>query len=87
MLGVVDTQFHVNDGLSLPSESRYAPVEEIIAGWASGASTPKGCSATEFAESVAADLVGSRDGLFFKGPIAGTINALSRWAPRLVTVS
>lgn len=88
MAGIVDSQFHANDGeFALPADSRYAPIKEIMAGWASGASKPRGCSADEFADAVVGDIVGSRDGLLFRGPNAGSVDIVSRWAPRFVAVS
>ena len=88
MAGTVDSQFRVNDpNFGVSEGSRYAPIEEIIAGWASGASKPKGCSAELFAEEVAGGIVGEGDGLLFKGPNAEAMDILSRREPRAVIVS
>ncbi|ROT42885.1 NAD(P)-binding protein [Sodiomyces alkalinus F11] len=87
MAGVVDSHFHANDSnFVLPEGSRYAPIQEIIAGWASGASKPKGCSAVQFADALVQEITGTgKNGLVFRGPHAGGINFLSRWAPRSAT--
>jgi NAD(P)-dependent dehydrogenase (short-subunit alcohol dehydrogenase family) len=88
LAGNVYTKFHDNDPLRLPAESRYAPIEEIIAGWASGASKPSGCTVDEFAEQLAGIVVSPKaDGLVLKGPWAGTIDLLARWSPASVEVS
>ena len=90
MTGRVGTNFHDNDiKLELPSGSRYAPIEEIIAGWASGKSVPKGCSSDEFAESLVDDSVivdGSKlkgnGKLIWRGPYSGVLWALAGFLPR-----
>lgn len=87
LAGNVYTKFHDNDPLHLPAESRYAPIEDIIAGWASGASKPSGCSVDEFAEQLANVAVSpNADGLVLKGPWARTIDLLARWSPAWVEV-
>ncbi|EMR62659.1 putative short-chain dehydrogenase reductase family protein [Eutypa lata UCREL1] len=83
MAGVVASHFHDNEpGFKLPEGSRYAFIEDIIAGWASGKSKPGGCSAEKFAELLVEDIVGNgKDGLSWKGPHAGGIRFLSTWLP------
>ncbi|KAM0335287.1 hypothetical protein ACHAQA_000332 [Verticillium albo-atrum] len=84
MVGTVKSRFHVNDPFALPAGSLYAPIEEIIAGWANGVSTPKGISTEEFASMVARDVVESSTGVIWKGPNAGTMRTLAKWAPQSV---
>lgn len=90
MNGTVDSHFHDNDlKLVLPEGSRYAPIEEIIAGWASGKSVPKGCSAEKFAEKLVDDdaIVGDsklngNGKVIWRGPYSRVMWALARVLPR-----
>ncbi|KAJ3577845.1 hypothetical protein NPX13_g2719 [Xylaria arbuscula] len=84
MVGVVDSHFHDNDrDFALPPASRYTPIEEIIAGWASGMSKPKGCTAVEFAESLIDDvIISGQSSMTYKGPHAGSMKLISKWAPQ-----
>ncbi|CAI6337997.1 unnamed protein product [Periconia digitata] len=85
MVGAVDSKFHDNDVFELPRTSLYVPVEEQLKGWASGASKPKGVAADVFVESIVEDVVGDGAvGLVWKGPHAGSIKYLSRFAPQSV---
>ncbi|KAI1151616.1 oxidoreductase [Nemania diffusa] len=82
MTGTVDSKFHHNEPkFGLPNESRYEPIEDIIAGWASGKSKPKGCTAENFAEMVVPYIVGSNEGMLWIGPNAGSIKFLAYWLP------
>ncbi|KAI0018193.1 oxidoreductase [Xylariomycetidae sp. FL0641] len=85
MAGVVDSAFHANEpAFALPPSSRYADIEDIIAGWARGESKPAGCSAAEFAEMLVEDIVGDGgNAVVFRGPHAGSIRYLSN-APRFI---
>ncbi|KAI0429043.1 dehydrogenase with different specificitie [Xylaria sp. FL1042] len=83
MAGTVDSHFHDNDsGFGLPEGSRYAPIEEIIAGWADGSLKPKGCPAAQFAESLVDTIVNGNASVAYKGPNAGIIKFISRYAPQ-----
>ncbi|KAI1277866.1 dehydrogenase with different specificitie [Xylaria sp. FL0933] len=83
MAGIVDSHFHDNDvGFALPSNSRYAPIEEIIAGWANGKSKPKGCTAAQFAKSITDGVILKGTGMAFTGPYAGSTKFISKWAPQ-----
>lgn len=63
MAGAVSSHFHDNEpDFKLPNRSYYAPIEEIVAGWASGKSKPGGCSPEQFAESLVEDIVGDDKG-------------------------
>lgn len=87
MAGVIDSKFHTNDSFTLPSSSRYAPIQDIIAGWASGASKPKGCSAEVFAETVVSDILRSSTcGVAYRGPHSSWVAALSNYGPSSMTV-
>ncbi len=83
MAGVVTTHFHDNEpGFKLPEGSLYAPIEEIIAGWASGKSKPRGCTPEQFAESLVGEVVGDgKSGMVWKGPHAAGIKFLLNWLP------
>ncbi len=83
MIGVVNSHFHDNqEGFKLPEGSRYAPIEEIIAGWVAGTSKPGGCTAEEFAESLVNDIVAEgKGGMLWRGPHAGSIKILTNWLP------
>ncbi|KAI1121119.1 dehydrogenase with different specificitie [Nemania abortiva] len=88
MAGTVDSHFHDNDSeFALPPGSRYAPIEEIIAGWADGSSKPKGCPAAQFAESLVDIIVNDKISVVYKGPNAGSIKFISRYAPQSMSVS
>lgn len=89
MVGTVDSLFHVNDPFTLPPDSRYAPIEKTIAGWASGELKPKGIPNDKFAELIVDDVTGdsNRTGLIWKGPNAGSLAAMSKWAPQSICVS
>ncbi|KAH6664765.1 hypothetical protein F5X68DRAFT_250268 [Plectosphaerella plurivora] len=84
MVGTVDSLFHVNDPFTLPSGSPYAPIEKTIAGWASGELKPKGIPNDKFAKMIVDDVTGDsgRTGLIWKGPNAGSLAAMSKWAPQ-----
>ncbi|KUI62019.1 hypothetical protein VP1G_09154 [Cytospora mali] len=59
MGGAITSNFDVNNPeFSLPPDSHYAPIEDIIAGWASGKSKPVGGSAEDFAASLVGDILG-----------------------------
>lgn len=94
LVGTVDSHFHANDtaldgtGFKLPPSSRYAAIEDIIAGWASGESKPKGIAAEQLAEQLVGDLVGDgKSGLVWKGPNAGAIKFATKWFPDSLMVS
>ncbi|CAG8952177.1 hypothetical protein HYFRA_00000916 [Hymenoscyphus fraxineus] len=89
MGGVVDSKFHANDEFTLPANSRYASIEEIIASWASGEAKPKGCSAETFAETLVEDIVGDGKGknLIYRGPHAGMIKFMTEWFPTFMVDS
>lgn len=90
MAGMAYSKFHTNDTelLRLPPKSLYIPVENIIAGWASGKYKPAGCSADEFAEKIIDQIVEpGKSGMVFRGPWSSTINFLSKLAPQFVSVS
>ncbi|KAK8127345.1 hypothetical protein PG984_008453 [Apiospora sp. TS-2023a] len=85
MLGVIDSHFHQNDQFDLPSGSLYAPIEKIIAGWASGESKPKGMPAEKFAPTIVDDIIGDgKAGVVWRGPNAGSIKFLAQFAPQSV---
>ncbi|KAK7981495.1 hypothetical protein PG988_003733 [Apiospora saccharicola] len=68
-----------------PPGSLYAPIEKIIAGWASGESKPKGVPAEKFALTIVDDIVGEgKAGLVWRGPNAGSIKYLAQFAPQSV---
>lgn len=89
MAGTIKSHFHANDSFALPSSSRYVPIEDVIAGWANGESLPKNaCSVEEFAEMITTYVVGDqKGGVVYKGPNAGSMYNLSKWAPRFIAVS
>lgn len=82
MVGTIDSHFHQNDPFHLPPTSLYIPIEKSIAGWASGELKPKGIPADKFAETLVHDIVGTKAGLIWKGPNAGSIKLLSHFAPQ-----
>ncbi|KAI4863389.1 oxidoreductase [Hypoxylon rubiginosum] len=82
--GAIATHFHDNEPeFKLPAGSLYAPIEGIIAGWASGKSKPGVGPAEEFVESIMDDVVGDgrKGGLVWKGPHAGSIKFIANWLP------
>jgi NAD(P)-dependent dehydrogenase (short-subunit alcohol dehydrogenase family) len=86
MAGVVDSKFHANETFALPEGSRYAPIQDIIAGWASGASKPKGCPAEQFAQQVVKDILRSGSGgMVYRGPHSSWVAALSHYGPASMT--
>lgn len=89
MVGTIATPFHANEpSLVLPSTSYYTAIKGTIARWASGDAGPKGCSAEDFAESVADEIVGGKKGrLLWKGPNSTAVWFISRWMPASVLVS
>ncbi|KAI3327509.1 dehydrogenase with different specificitie [Ustulina deusta] len=88
MIGAVDSHFHDNEpDFALPSVSRYAPIEEIIAGWANGSAKPKGCSADQLAESLVDNIINGKTAVAYKGPHAGSMKFISKWAPQSLSVS
>lgn len=88
MAGLVDSEFHTNDpDFELPPNSRYAPIKDIIASWASGKAKPKGCSSHEFAEALVADVIGSKRPAVYRGPRAGAVKFVTTWLPTWLVVS
>lgn len=83
MAGVITTHFHDNEpSFELPEGSLYGPSEDVIAGWASGKSKPKGCTPEQFAESLVGDVVGNgTNSMIWKGPYAGGFKFLAQWLP------
>ncbi|KAK2611715.1 hypothetical protein N8I77_005039 [Diaporthe amygdali] len=83
LAGLLETHFHAGDmQFKLRPDSLYAPIEEIIEGWASGRSKPKGQSAEDFAASINGDILGQGNGgLVWKGPNAGSIKWASKFFP------
>ncbi|KAI1657539.1 oxidoreductase [Daldinia decipiens] len=84
MAGIITSHFHDNDAdAQLPEGSLYAPIQDIIDGWTSGRSKPKGISADQFAAHVAPDILGDgKGGLVWKGPNAGSIKLAIKWFPQ-----
>lgn len=89
LAGLLETHFHSSDmQFKLMPESRYAPIESIIEGWANGRAKPKGQTAEDFAASIAEDILGrGRGGLVWKGPNAGSIRWASKFFPQSLMVS
>ncbi|KAH7309548.1 oxidoreductase [Stachybotrys elegans] len=86
MAGVIDSKFHANDPFTLPADSRYAPIQDMIAGWASGASKPKGCSAEQFAQQVMKDVLHpGPGGMIYRGPHSSWIAAMAHYGPASMT--
>lgn len=82
MAGVVNSEFHANDSdFELPMNSRYAPIKDIIASWASGEAKPKGCASYEFAEALVEDVIGSKQSTVYRGPYAGAVKFMATWLP------
>ncbi|KAK9777088.1 putative Oxidoreductase [Seiridium cardinale] len=83
MVGTIDSHFHDNDPFQLPPASLYIPIEDHIAGWASGKSKPKGIPAEKFAPMIVDDIVGAgKAGMVWKGPNSGSIKFLAQFAPQ-----
>ncbi|KAB8231434.1 SDR family oxidoreductase [Aspergillus alliaceus] len=81
MVGTVTTTFHANEPeVILPPTSRYTAIRDTISRWATGQAGPKGCSVTEFAESIADDVLGEK-GVVWRGPYSAAMRFLSRWCP------
>jgi NAD(P)-dependent dehydrogenase (short-subunit alcohol dehydrogenase family) len=90
--GVVDSKFHINDGdgnFTLPPNSCYTPIKDIIASWASGAAKPKGCSAEVFVETLVDIIVGDSKtkSIVLRGPHASMIKFMISWFPGFMLVS
>lgn len=87
--GLIETQFHSGDmQFKLRSDSLYAPIEEIIEGWANGKSKPKGQPAEDFAASIAGDILGEGNGgMVWKGPNAGSAKWATKFFPASFMVS
>ncbi|GLA51214.1 hypothetical protein AnigIFM63604_007566 [Aspergillus niger] len=83
MIGTVTTPFHANEPrFTLPPNSRYAAIAEIISRWASGEASPKGCSAQELADLILPDVLGTTGhGMFWRGPNSGAVKFVSQWVP------
>ncbi|KAH8884900.1 oxidoreductase [Thozetella sp. PMI_491] len=85
MLGTVATPFADNgmtNGLTLPPNSRYILIEDVIGRWVSGEDIPKGCSPTELAESVVKDILGSKNpDHLWRGPQSSMGWFISRFMP------
>ncbi|KAJ4132373.1 hypothetical protein NW754_015188 [Fusarium falciforme] len=83
MIGRIDNHFDDNAPLTLPAGSKYAPIEEIITGWSTGASKPKGIPSEQFAESIVDKIVrDSETGVIWKGPYAGAFDLMWRYGPQ-----
>ncbi|PYH38148.1 SDR family oxidoreductase [Aspergillus neoniger CBS 115656] len=85
MAGTITTNFHANEPevVLLPT-SRYAAIRQTISDWATGRAGPQGCSADDFANSIAGDLLGSSSangGLVWKGPNSAAVKFMARWCP------
>jgi hypothetical protein len=83
MAGFIATHFHENEPeFKLPGGSIYAPIENIIAGWASGKSKAGEYSAEQCADAIIPDILGTgKGGTVWRGPHAGEIEALAYWLP------
>ncbi|KAI1330304.1 NAD(P)-binding protein [Xylariaceae sp. FL0255] len=82
MGGILESHFHDNDPFKLPPNSRYAKIEDTIAGWASGKSKPEGMTAERFSEVVLKDIVDDgQNGVVWRGPNAGSARIASRLMP------
>ncbi|KAI0430675.1 NAD(P)-binding protein [Xylaria sp. FL1042] len=85
MGGIVDSRFHENDEFKLPSTSRYAPIQDTIASWASGASKPEGMTVEDFAKHVLPDIIGAGStGVVWRGPNAGSARIANSLMPASV---
>lgn len=88
LAGVFDSEFHANDSdFDLPINSRYAPIKDTIASWASGEAKPKGCPSHEFAEALVDDVIGSKASTVYKGPHAEAVKFMATWLPTSLGVS
>lgn len=89
LAGLLETQFHSGDiQFNLSRDSLYAPIEEIIEGWANGKSKPKGQSAEDFAASISGDILGQgKGGMVWKGPNAGSVKWAASFFPASLMVS
>ncbi|KAF7586373.1 hypothetical protein BBP40_009019 [Aspergillus hancockii] len=73
MVGTVTTTFHANEPeVILPPTSRYVAIRDTISRWATGQAGPKGCSVTEFAVSIADDVLGEK-GVVWRGPNSAAV--------------
>ncbi|KAM5377527.1 hypothetical protein ACJZ2D_004896 [Fusarium nematophilum] len=80
MIGRIDSHFDDNAPFTLPAGSKYAPIEEIITGWSTGALKPKGIPSDQFAESIVDKVVrDGESGVIWKGPYAGTFDLMWRY--------
>ncbi|KAJ4245753.1 hypothetical protein NW762_013877 [Fusarium torreyae] len=85
MIGRIDSHFDANAPLALPTDSKYAPIEEIITGWSTGVLKPKGIPTDQFAESIVDNIVGQgKSGVVWKGPWAGTFDLMWRYGPQFL---
>ena len=89
LAGLIETHFHSgNMYFKLRPDSLYAPIKEIIEGWANGKSKPKGQSAEDFAASIAVDILGQgKGGMVWKGPNAGSVKWATKFFPASLIVS
>lgn len=88
MTGTVASHFHDNDPLTLPSGSRYGPIEKIIQGHATGEAGPTPMPAADFAEKIVGDIVGDKSrGLVWKGPNSSSMGAIFHHGPQFLCVS
>lgn len=89
MGGVISSNFDANNSdFSLPSDSRYGTIGEIIKGWATGTTKPPGSTPEQFAESCMKDIVGEgKNGLTWRGANASAVKFLVGYLPGFVLVS
>lgn len=85
----MDTNFDARTiAFELPQNSYYVPIQDDIAGWATGSIKPKGQSGESFAEAVMDDILGkNKNGLVFRGRFAREVRVLVDWFPEWVVVS
>lgn len=85
----MDTNFDARTtAFELPQNSYYAPIQDDIAGWATGSIKPKGQSGESFAEAVMDDILGkNKNGVVFRGRFAREVRVLVDWFPEWVVVS
>ncbi|KAK3896748.1 hypothetical protein C8A05DRAFT_20341 [Staphylotrichum tortipilum] len=82
MVGTVATEFHANEpDVVLPAGSRYSSAHDTINRWAKGLAGPKGGSVAQFAESIVEDIVGSGNGVLWRGANSGMVQFMSSWLP------
>lgn len=88
-VGGVDTNFDARTTMfELPQNSFYVPIQDEIAGWATGSIKPKGQSGEIFAEAVMDDILGkNKNGVVFRGRFAREVRILVDWFPEWVVVS